>query len=102
MAEKNVSAISTLMTRLKLEPNNPEAHFNLAVAYEEAGNYDSAINEYERALDLNKNYSRVLLHLGFIQVKKKETVNYDIDKEEQCVKVKIIDKKIFKDTHELL
>lgn len=72
MAEKNVSAISTLMTRLKLEPNNPEAHFNLAVAYEEAGNYDGAINEYERALDLNKNYSRVLLHLGFIQVKKKE------------------------------
>ena len=72
MAEKNVSAISTLMTRLKLEPNNPEAHFNLAVAYEEAGNYAYATNEYNKALDLNKNYSRVLLHLGFIEIKKRE------------------------------
>ena len=72
MAEKNVSAISTLKTRLKLEPNNPEAHFNLAVVYEDAGNYDSAIDEYNKALDLNRHYSRVLLHLGFIQVKKKE------------------------------
>lgn len=60
------------MTRLKLEPNNPEAHFNLAVAYEEAGSYDDAMQEYEKTLSLNPTYARAMMHIGFIQIKKKE------------------------------
>lgn len=71
MAEKN-SAISTLLTRIRLEPNNPEAHFNLAVAYEEAGSYDNAMSEYEETLDLNPAYARATMHIGFIQIKRQK------------------------------
>lgn len=72
MSETNVSAIAALQMRLKLEPKNPEAHFNLAVAYEETGSYEQALDEYDKSLDLNPLYARSLLHIGFISIKRNE------------------------------
>lgn len=40
---------------LKINPGNPAAHNNLAVAYEEAGQYDLAEAHYKKALELDHN-----------------------------------------------
>lgn len=38
---------------VELDPQNPSARNNLAVAYEQSGEFDLANEEYERALELN-------------------------------------------------
>lgn len=38
---------------VELDPRNPSARNNLAVAYEQAGEFELANEEYERALDLD-------------------------------------------------
>lgn len=38
---------------VELDPNNPSARNNLAVAYEQSGEFDLANEEYERALELD-------------------------------------------------
>lgn len=38
---------------VELDPKNPSARNNLAVAYEQAGEFDLANEEYERALELD-------------------------------------------------
>ena len=38
---------------VELDPNNASARNNLAVAYEQSGEFDQANDEYERALELD-------------------------------------------------
>ena len=40
---------------VELDPDNASARNNLAVAYEQSGQFDSANEEYERALELDSN-----------------------------------------------
>ena len=40
---------------VKLDPSNSSARNNLAVAYEQSGEFEMANDEYERALDSNPN-----------------------------------------------
>ena len=40
---------------VELDPDNPSARNNLAVAYEQSGEFDLANAEYERALELDSN-----------------------------------------------
>ena len=57
----------------RLDPNNPRVYNNLAVAYEATGNYQRALDYYQRALkmspenrDLRANYARfVEFYQGF-------------------------------------
>ena len=48
-------AIYRWQKAVELDPQNPSARNNLAVAYEQSGEFDLANEEYERALELDGN-----------------------------------------------
>ena len=67
MAKMNLwrEAMFRFKRSVEIEPDNAQAHNNLAVAYEANGNFDAAAREYREALRLDrgnqyiqKNYSR--------------------------------------------
>ena len=67
MASMNLwrEALFRFKRAVELDPNDAEAHSNLAVAYEANGDFDSAAKEYREAMRLDrtnqyiqKNYSR--------------------------------------------
>ena len=50
-------AINCYVQALKINPNDAEAHNNLAIAYQAQGKLDEAIREYREALKINPNYA---------------------------------------------
>ena len=77
MAKMNLwrEAMFRFRRATQIEPDNAQAHNNLAVAYEATGDFEAAAREYREALRLDrsnehiqKNYSR---HVEFIQRGKK-------------------------------
>src|SRR5262249_55090478 len=69
MAEVTSAEIQKYSTLVKLQPDNPEAHFQLGLAYEDAGNIGESVKEYEAAIKLNPRHSRSFLHRGFLFAK---------------------------------
>ena len=57
-------AIREYKKALRLEPNNREAHYNLAVAYHKKGLFKEAIEEYKTVLGLYPNDPETLYNLG--------------------------------------
>jgi tetratricopeptide (TPR) repeat protein len=57
--------IQKFSTLVKLQPDNPEAHFGLGLAYEEANDTGESVKAYEKALKINPRHSRAYLHRGF-------------------------------------
>jgi tetratricopeptide (TPR) repeat protein len=49
-------------------------HYNLAVAYSHQGNFDEAIENYNKAIEKKKNYSEAYNNLGLIYEAKKDTI----------------------------
>jgi tetratricopeptide (TPR) repeat protein len=49
-----------------IEPDSAAAHFNLGTALTVAGDYESAVLEYQRALTLKKDYAQAHNNLGSI------------------------------------
>jgi tetratricopeptide (TPR) repeat protein len=47
-----------------LEPNSPEIHYNLGMAYHNSGNLPKAIEEFQRALQLKPDMTDALLNIG--------------------------------------
>jgi Flp pilus assembly protein TadD len=56
--------IDLLNKALKLEPNDPDAHYNLGIALQEKGDLDAAITSYNTALGLKPNDPEAHYNLG--------------------------------------
>ncbi len=61
--EKN-KMIELLKRALEIEPNYPQAHYNLGIALQEKGQLRAAIASYEKALKLRPQYPEALFSLG--------------------------------------
>ncbi|MBI5788663.1 MAG: tetratricopeptide repeat protein [Candidatus Schekmanbacteria bacterium] len=60
------NALQEFSQVLKLNPDNPRAHFQLAVIYQKRGQLDLAILSYERTLALNPQYSKAYFNLALL------------------------------------
>ena len=54
------------------DPLSAEEHTDLGVTYEKGGQYDLAIEEYNRALEKDRNYTKALFNLGNVYYHKGE------------------------------
>jgi tetratricopeptide (TPR) repeat protein len=63
-------ALQSLRKYVSLEPDNPDAHNSLGVAYLLTGNYDAARQEFEAALRIKREHLDSLLHLGDLYLAK--------------------------------
>ena len=69
-----ISAQTYLEDAAKLEPKNPEVYNLLGDLYSELNNGTMAANNYNKALDLDKNQVKALLHKGQLY---KRSTNYE-------------------------
>lgn len=53
LAHQHEQAIETLLKVIEIDPNFPRAHFRLGNVYEDDGDYDRAIVEYKKAVQLS-------------------------------------------------
>ncbi len=49
---------------IELDPEDPKAHFNLALSYDQQGRPDEAIREYRRSLEINPDNDSAYTNLG--------------------------------------
>jgi tetratricopeptide (TPR) repeat protein len=56
--------ITLLKRTIELNPNHPEAHYNLGIGLKRQGNFTAAINSYNTALKLNPNHPEAHNNLG--------------------------------------
>ncbi|MFP4496683.1 MAG: tetratricopeptide repeat protein [Vulcanimicrobiota bacterium] len=73
MDEKATVALQKYSTLVRLNPDDPEAHFGLAMAHEEADQMADAFREYQTVIRLDPTHARSHLHLGFLYAKGNET-----------------------------
>ena len=66
MVDKASHSLQKYSTLVKLNPDDPEAHFGLAMAYEESNDYNEAYKGYEQCIRLNNRHARARLHIGFL------------------------------------
>lgn len=59
-------AIKKYKERLESHPDDPEAHFYLATAYEEKGRYQDAIGEFKETLRLSPKSAQAHFNLGVL------------------------------------
>jgi tetratricopeptide (TPR) repeat protein len=69
MAEVTSPEVQKYSTLVKLQPENPEAHFRLGFAHEDAGNTAEAVKHYETAIKLQPRHAMSYLHRGFLFAK---------------------------------
>lgn len=64
MTGRHDELISLLNQSIRLQPNQPDAHFNLGVAHQAKRDPKKAIESYENALHYNPTYFEALINLG--------------------------------------
>lgn len=69
-----LSAQTLLESAVKLDPKNPDIYNALGDVYSELNNGTLAATNYNKALDLDKNYIKALLHKGQLY---KRSTNYE-------------------------
>lgn len=65
------AAIEQYQRALSLKRSYPEAHYNLADAYEEIPNYDKALAEYQRAIDADVSFYEAYNNLSRLYILRK-------------------------------
>jgi tetratricopeptide (TPR) repeat protein len=65
MAEVASQEIQKYSTLVKLQPENPENHFLLGLAFENAGQVAESVKSYQTCIKLNPKHSLAHLHFGF-------------------------------------
>lgn len=63
----NPLAVEYLSSALRLDPNNTNAMYSLAMYYQETGNFAEAEKLYRQMLDINPNSSDALNNLGYLE-----------------------------------
>ncbi|HNW98894.1 MAG TPA: tetratricopeptide repeat protein [Bacteroidales bacterium] len=53
---------------IKLNPKSIEAHFNIAVYYQDVEQFEEAVAEYDKVLQLNSKYKQAHYNLGYINL----------------------------------
>ncbi|TAL18810.1 tetratricopeptide repeat protein [bacterium] len=67
--ERYVDAVASFMEMLALDPENLEAHYNIAFCAIKLKNYKMALDHAQRALDIDPQYSDALLIFGQVFTK---------------------------------
>ena len=57
-------AITMYKRAIEDNPNNAEAHNNLAILYEEIGEREKAVEEYKKAIEINSSFAEAFYNLG--------------------------------------
>jgi tetratricopeptide (TPR) repeat protein len=63
------AAIHAFQEAIKIEPENPEAHFNLGVAYAEKGDLEKALAAVDQAIALKPGTSRYYYGRGWMHIR---------------------------------
>jgi|GEM_PF-6709790 len=58
------STVEEAMEALEKDPTNPELHFQLAKAYADAGDFEHAMPEYKKAINLDSKFLEAYIGLG--------------------------------------
>ncbi len=92
LAERYNDALEEYERILKIDPNNSEARFYLALTFYKQGDYERAIKEYERALKFSVKKDKIYNNLGLAWEKKghldKASNNYRkaVELDSECYK----------------
>lgn len=66
------AALEQFMKAVKIDPENPELHHNLALVYQELGEYNLSLQHFQKALALNPHFPEALNNMGVLYVQLKE------------------------------
>ena len=66
------NCISLTSYFVRYYPDDPTVYVNRALAYEDNGEYDKALADYDKALTINPNYTEALVNRGNVHVLKKD------------------------------
>lgn len=72
MAREWDRAIENYNRSIELDPGNPEAYFQRAVAFEMVGRIDEAVQDYEKTLHLSPQYHLAMEYLAKLYERKGE------------------------------
>jgi tetratricopeptide (TPR) repeat protein len=75
---RHAEAIVAYEKTAKIDPKNPDIHFQLALALQKGGRYDESLVEYERALYHDPNH--------FLALRHKCSVLTDLDRNDEALK----------------
>ncbi len=68
-AEQQVDVLAEAQTRVRQQPDDPEAHFDLGSIYYVRGHFEEAVNELERAVELAPDHGDANYMLGLAYAK---------------------------------
>lgn len=73
LVEKNPQeAKSLLLKAMKLNPGNPQVHFQLGLVYMKMKDYPNAIESYQKVADLDPKFPDTFFNLGYLYAVKKD------------------------------
>ncbi|HKP37202.1 MAG TPA: tetratricopeptide repeat protein [Pyrinomonadaceae bacterium] len=91
----SAKAAESYQRAIALNPEYVDVHYNLALAYEDMGDYDKALEGYQRAISLDRKYYRAYNNLARLYILRKKdyasALNYlktelDLNPEPQAVR----------------
>jgi tetratricopeptide (TPR) repeat protein len=82
---KDSTAINAFRAAVKSKPGDERALYVLALAYQENGNFDLALETYSELLKLNPGNSEVLFNMGYISLVENQDVDEAINYFQQAV-----------------
>ncbi len=78
-ARHNPVALDYYNNALNVQPQSIEAHYNIAMFYQETGNFQKAKDRYQMILQINKNHKWSYHNLGWIAMENENKLDEAID-----------------------